>query len=155
MDAVFTWGRNGRTYFFKGNQYWRFYGNKIDYGYPKSISAWKGLPGKINAAMKWRNGISYFFAEGKYYRFDDMAIQVKDGYPRSTALVWMRCEKDNLMVTDPTYTTSDGNNDASIVILQANGKDRCPCQCSSGSTIISSSLVVLFSLVVFASKVNL
>ncbi|XP_068684571.1 uncharacterized protein [Montipora foliosa] len=154
MDAVFTWGRNGRTYFFKGNQYWRFYGNKIDYGYPKNIRAWKGLPGKINAAMKWRNGISYFFAEGKYYRFDDMAIKVKDGYPRSIALVWMRCEKDNLMVTDPTYTTSDGNNDASIATPQAAAKG-CPCQCSSGSTIISSSLVVLFSLVMFASKVNL
>ncbi|XP_068705205.1 matrix metalloproteinase-24-like isoform X1 [Montipora foliosa] len=94
MDAAFTWGRNGKTYFFKGNQFWRFYGDKIDYGYPRSISAWKGLPSKIDAAMKWRNGISYFFAGGKYYRFDDSKIQVEDGYPRSIALVWMRCEKD-------------------------------------------------------------
>ena len=96
MDAVFTWGRNGRTYFFKGNQFWRFYGGKIDYGYPRSISAWKGLPSKIDAAMKWRNGRSYFFVGGKYYRFDDSKVQVEDGYPRSIALVWMRCEKDKM-----------------------------------------------------------
>ena len=94
MDAAFIWERNGRTYLFKGDKYWRFSGSKIDYGYPRSIRVWKGLPKRIDAAMKWKNGKSYFFAGPKYYRFDDLNVQVEAGYPHSIALKWMRCEKD-------------------------------------------------------------
>lgn len=109
MDAVFTWKRNSKTYFFKGDQYWRFYGGRIDYGYPKSISVWKGLPSKIDAAFKWRNGRSYFFVGGKYYRFDDWNIQVEAGFPKSIAIKWMGCAKDNVMAAiAPTNATSEG-----------------------------------------------
>ena len=94
MDAAFIWERNGQTYLFKGDKYWRFHGSKIDYGYPRSIRVWKGLPKRIDAAMKWTNGKSYFFAGPKYYRFDDLNVQVEAGYPHSIALKWMRCEKD-------------------------------------------------------------
>ena len=36
LDAGFTW-TNGKTYFFRGTEYWRFTGQKMDEGYPKSI----------------------------------------------------------------------------------------------------------------------
>lgn len=142
MDAVFIWGRNSKTYFFKGDRYWRFYANKIDYGYPKSISAWKGLPEKIDAAMKWRNGKSYFFAGGQYYRFDDWNIQVGADYPKSIALKWMRCEKDNLEVVKPTEAE-----------VAQNATQGCPCTCSSGSAVLPS-LVTLLSLLFVFVKLN-
>lgn len=151
MDAVFIWGRNGKTYFFKGDKYWRYYGGKIDYGYPKSISVWKGLPGKIDAAMKWRNGKSYFFIGGMYYRFDDWNIQVEADYPKSIALKWMRCEKDNLEVSLKTTASSNGT------INAQNGTQGCPCQniCSSSSSAILPSLITLLSMLFVAVKLNL
>ena len=41
-DAAFVWGGNGRTYFFKGNNYWRYdeYYRKMDAGYPRPITVW-------------------------------------------------------------------------------------------------------------------
>lgn len=156
MDAVFTWKRNSKTYFFKGDQYWRFYGGRIDYGYPKSISVWKGLPSKIDAAFKWRNGRSYFFVGGKYYRFDDWNIQVEAGFPKSIAIKWMGCAKDNVMAAiAPTNATSEGNGKESNPNVKSAGQG-CPCQCSAGSTLFSSSTGILFSLLlVVAAKMNL
>jgi len=149
MDAVFKWGRNGRTYFFKGNKYWRYYGGRIDYGYPKSISVWKGLPDKIDAAMKWRNGKSYFFVGGMYYRFDDWNIQVEADYPKSIALKWMRCEKDNLDVLRTT-AASEGTGNAQ------NATQGCQCEriCSSSSAVLPSTVTLLSLLFVFA-RLNL
>ena len=147
IDAVFRWGRNSKTYFFKGDKYWRYYGNKIDYGYPKSISVWKGLPGKIDAAMKWRNGKSYFFIGGMYYRFDDWNIQVEADYPKSIALKWMRCEKDNLEVLHTTPSAGAGH--------AQNATQACACEktCSSGSAVLPSLATFLSLLLVFA-KLN-
>lgn len=108
MDAAFVWGRNSRTYFFKGDKYWRYNGRKVDYGYPKSISVWKRLPANIDAAMKWRNGKTYFFTGSTYYRFDDWELQVEADYPKSIALKWMRCEKDNIGVITTTETPKCG-----------------------------------------------
>ena len=41
-DAAFVWGGNGKTYFFKGNNYWRYneFNKAVDKNYPKSIIAW-------------------------------------------------------------------------------------------------------------------
>ena len=143
MDAAFIWERNGRTYFFKGDEYWRFYGNKIDYGYPRSISVWKGLPQIIDAVMKWSNGKSYFFAGPKYYRFDDFNVRVEAGYPKSIALKWMRCEKDNMEVPKPTEAA-------------VNATQGCACTQTcvySSSGIFQPSFFTLFSLLVVA-KLN-
>lgn len=51
-----------RTYFFKGNQYWRFQNKKASSGYPRLISNWfHGLPDNLDAAFVWgRNGMTYF-----------------------------------------------------------------------------------------------
>ena len=41
-DAAFVWGGNKKTYFFKGNNYWRYneFNKAVDKNYPKSIIAW-------------------------------------------------------------------------------------------------------------------
>ena len=98
MDAVFVWGRNQRTYFFKGDKYWRYDDKKhrIDYGYPRNISVWKGVPSNIDAAMRWRNGRSYFFKGREYLKLDDWKIETEKGYPRRIALKWMGCDSENL-----------------------------------------------------------
>lgn len=149
MDAAFIWGRNSKTYFFKGDKYWRYDGRKIDYGYPRSIRVWKGLPAKINAAMKWRNGKTYFFTGSRYYRLDDWEVQVEADYPKSIALKWMRCEKDNLdMITTP---------ETSGVQNAQNTTQGCKCdrdhECSSGSAVYPS-LVTVCSLLLAIFKLN-
>lgn len=74
MDVVFVWRRNSRIYFIKGDKYWCYSGYKIDYGYFKSISVWKGLFVNIDGVMKWRNGKIYFFVGSIYYRLDDWVV---------------------------------------------------------------------------------
>ena len=60
LDAALPWGYTGKTYFFKGDQYYRYdeYDKKVDPGYPKLISKnWKGVPNNISAAFRFNNGI--------------------------------------------------------------------------------------------------
>lgn len=134
MDAVFTWGRNKRTYFFKGDKYWRYNGRTIDSGYPRSISVWGGVPANCNSVMKWRNGKTYFFKGSKYFRLDDWRIQVEADYPKSIALKWMRCEKENLAVDKTTETSGMDKG--------VNGTQRGSCdhdhEVSSGSAVYPS-----------------
>jgi len=84
VDAAITWYRNGRTYFFTGEEYWRYnnQGKRFDAGYPKPIRGnWKGLPGKVDAAFSSGDMKKTFFIIGKrYYLFDDSKIEVKDDY---------------------------------------------------------------------------
>ena len=67
LDAAFTWGGNGKTYFFKGDKYWRYNEQmkRIDPGYPKNISeGWGPVVGghhPIDAVMTWSDGNTYFF----------------------------------------------------------------------------------------------
>lgn len=69
----------GKVYFFKGSQYWRYDLKKKDYGevdYPKPLSAWR-LPREfelgIDACLTgWGEfkGKSYFFKNGWYVSYD-------------------------------------------------------------------------------------
>ena len=101
MDAVFTW-RNGRTYFFKGSQYWRYNEeeHKLDKGYPRPIQAgWPDLPNDIDAAVTWpRNDKSYVFKDDYYLRLHTHAsgrqVRVEQRYldrGKKTHKEWMRC----------------------------------------------------------------
>ena len=38
LDAAVTWPNNKATYFFKGDQYWKFVNKKPERNYPRSIS---------------------------------------------------------------------------------------------------------------------
>uniref|UniRef100_H3DL89 Proteoglycan 4b n=1 Tax=Tetraodon nigroviridis TaxID=99883 RepID=H3DL89_TETNG len=81
IDTVFTrCNCQGKTYLFKGNQYWRFDNGVVDPGYPKAIQVgFDGLRGHITAALsvpqhRQRRESVYFFKRGgvvqKYsYRF--------------------------------------------------------------------------------------
>ena len=54
LDDVFVWGKNGKTYFFYQNLYWRFSpeNKSMDSGYPKDIIRnWRGIPRNIDAAL--------------------------------------------------------------------------------------------------------
>nr|XP_023660352.1 proteoglycan 4-like isoform X1 [Paramormyrops kingsleyae] len=71
IDTVFTrCNCQGKTYFFKGNNYWRFENDVMDPGYPQSISAgFSGLAGKITAALAVpeygrRSESVFFFKQG-------------------------------------------------------------------------------------------
>ena len=84
IDASFTW-TNGKSYFFKGNKYWRFTNGKKDSDYPKLIrKGFDGIPDDLDAAFVWSgNGKIYFFKGTKYWRFDpDQRPPVKSSYPR-------------------------------------------------------------------------
>ena len=84
IDASFTWN-NGKSYFFKGNKYWRFTNGKSDKDYPKLISkGFDGIPDNLDAAFVWSgNGKIYFFKGREYWRFDpDQRPPVRSSYPR-------------------------------------------------------------------------
>ncbi|KAJ8045371.1 Matrix metalloproteinase-14 [Holothuria leucospilota] len=85
LDAALHWENTGKTYFFKGCQYYRFSGTTLDSGYPKSISAnWQGVPCDIDAAVVWSgNGRTYFFKGSVYYRYNRDTNRVDSGYPSS------------------------------------------------------------------------
>lgn len=104
VDAAVYWpnrGKQGKVYFFRGNQYRRFdvKDNEMDGGYPKSISEhWKGVPNNIDAAFyapkpisrenKKRREKVYFFKDDKYWRYDLKRDKVDKGYPKLTADLW-------------------------------------------------------------------
>ncbi|TWW58177.1 Proteoglycan 4 [Takifugu flavidus] len=71
IDTVFTrCNCEGKTYIFKGNQYWRFENGVVDTGYPKPVqSGFDGLQGHITAALsvpqyRKRRESVYFFKRG-------------------------------------------------------------------------------------------
>ena len=65
VDTSFTW-TNGKSYFFRGSQYWRVTGGKVDPGYPRPVSrGFTGVPDNVDAAFVWSgNGKIYFFKVG-------------------------------------------------------------------------------------------
>ena len=79
LDAAFVWSGNGKIYFFKGREYWRFDPDQrppVRSSYPRPISNWEGIPDNIDDALQYQNGFTYFFKKGDYYRFDDRTFQV-------------------------------------------------------------------------------
>ncbi|XP_020355266.1 proteoglycan 4 [Oncorhynchus kisutch] len=71
IDTVFTrCNCQGKTYFFKGSNYWRFENGMMEPGYPKLIRAgFDGLQGQITAALsvpeyRKRRESVYFFKRG-------------------------------------------------------------------------------------------
>jgi matrix metalloproteinase-14 (membrane-inserted) len=71
LDAAFVWGGNGKIYFIKDSNYYKFDPTrKIPVGsdYPKDLQNWGLGPGKVDTAVKWVNKYTYFFKDGQYYR---------------------------------------------------------------------------------------
>ncbi|KAK1788074.1 hypothetical protein P4O66_016536, partial [Electrophorus voltai] len=78
IDAAFTrLNCEGKTYLFKGNQYWRFNDNVLDEDYPRNISVgFEGIPNNIDAAFALPAPSHlgkekvYFFKDDKYYYYE-------------------------------------------------------------------------------------
>ncbi|MBN3276596.1 PRG4 protein, partial [Polyodon spathula] len=71
IDSVFTrCNCQGKTFFFKGNNYWRFENGGMEPGYPKLISnGFGGIKGRITAVLsvsstRRRPESVYFFKQG-------------------------------------------------------------------------------------------
>ena len=75
LDAVFVWGKNRKTYFFSGDQYWRWGSGHwslssdvppryddtyrlLDNGYPRHMRSWRGVPATIDGVVTWTDGTS-------------------------------------------------------------------------------------------------
>jgi len=81
LDTMIT-DKNGKTYAFLGDEYWKLTQTSVEPGYPRKIKdGWNGLPDDIDAAFTWTNGKTYFFKGSKYWRFSDVGI-LDDGYPK-------------------------------------------------------------------------
>ncbi|XP_010769335.1 matrix metalloproteinase-17 [Notothenia coriiceps] len=93
IDAAFVWLHNEKTYFFKDNLYWRYddHLRRMDLGYPKDSSLWKGLPPQLDDAIRWSDGSSYFFKGKEYWRVPSSDMEAEAGYPRSIAKDWLLC----------------------------------------------------------------
>ena len=107
IDAAFSWGRNKDLYFFQGSQYWKYNTRmeKVEPGYPKSISLWKDVPQGIEAALSLNNGKSYIFKDGNYWRLDGdrKAVARSDlPFPRNAGQWWFGCPKktNSIPLTD-------------------------------------------------------
>ncbi|WP_411026868.1 hemopexin repeat-containing protein, partial [Salmonella sp. s55044] len=89
LDAAVNWP-TGKTYFFKGNLYWRTSGTTVDPGYPRLISyGWPGVPDDIDAAVVWEpNGKAYLFKGSQYWRYDTVNDHLDGGYPISISKGW-------------------------------------------------------------------
>ncbi|XP_061416920.1 matrix metalloproteinase-17-like [Lethenteron reissneri] len=132
VDAAFVWEHNGKTYFFKGSNYWRYDDRerRMDPGYPKDTSLWKGVPQHVDA-MSWTDGHTYFFKGHHYWKFMDQSLEVERGYPKSIANDWMHCN----LAEPPAPDAPGGPGD--VPERGGGGGDerhgvRCQCEMSSG-----------------------
>ncbi|KAL4660409.1 matrix metalloproteinase-17-like [Arapaima gigas] len=93
VDAAFIWPHNEKTYFFKDSRYWRYddYLRRMDLGYPKDSTLWKGVPPHLDDAMRWSDGASYFFKGAEYWRVAGSDMEVEAGYPRPIGKDWLVC----------------------------------------------------------------
>ncbi|KAL7887929.1 hypothetical protein AOLI_G00029030 [Acnodon oligacanthus] len=90
IDTVYTrCNCQGKTYFFKGENYWRFENGIMDSGFPRPISAGFGLSGQITAALSMpqyrsRTESVFFFKKGGLAQRYNYRITPQCG--RSTAV---------------------------------------------------------------------
>jgi hypothetical protein len=62
VDAVFIWGKNGKTYIFRHGLYWRLDEKRrwVEEGYPLQVEErWRGIPNDISSV--------FTFNDGKYF----------------------------------------------------------------------------------------
>ena len=86
VDAAFFHHGRKVSYFFQGNQYYRFKGTKAEEGYPKALpGGWQGLPTSFLSGLdatlyKRDNEKIYFFQGDEFVRITD--VKVDPGYPQ-------------------------------------------------------------------------
>lgn len=149
VDATLVWGHNGQTYFFAGNQYWRFNETRehIDPDYPRDISAWHGVPSHLTSALRWKGGRTYFFKGKVFWQFDNERMAVEHNAGRLSLPYWIECLgrafQDDENSVD-RYDTSDRSNSLKKSALGSNGRSIY----SDGHQILFVSVIFVFNLVV-------
>lgn len=70
IDTALRWEPMGKTYFFKGDRYWRYNEDKraTDPGYPKPITVWRGIPQAPQGAFISKEGCMYLQLLYKLHR---------------------------------------------------------------------------------------
>lgn len=122
FNAMFTYGYNKKTYFFKGGNVYLYDDENmtIANGYPKPItSIFKGIPNNIDAVFTWgKDNKTYFFKGKYYYKYNDEKNKVDSGYPKLIQKRWigipnqlnaiftLEIALDNQKDNHPTYIVS-------------------------------------------------
>ncbi|XP_036385336.1 matrix metalloproteinase-17 [Megalops cyprinoides] len=138
VDAAFVWLHNDKTYFFKDSRYWRYddHLRRMDTGYPKDTTLWKGVPSQLDDAMRWSDSSSYFFKGTEYWRVVGSDMEVELGYPRSIGKDWLVCvemQSDSpAMEANGTDTRSRGQHHANHA---ENGYEVCSCTSDSATPL--------------------
>lgn len=108
IDSGFTWGKNKKTYFFRGDEFWMFNDRKqaVAENYPKKIETyWEGIPNNIDAVFTWgKDNNTYFFKGAEFWKFDDKRLTIHPGYPKKIKSVW-KGVPDNI---DSVFTDKSG-----------------------------------------------
>ncbi|XP_002730753.1 matrix metalloproteinase-19-like [Saccoglossus kowalevskii] len=105
INTGFTSFWSGRTFFFKGDRFWRFYGSELEAGYPKNIQG-TGLPRNPDAAFVWSgDGKIYIFKRSKYYIWNENDEKVIPGGVRSIRKHWAGIPSK----IDAAFSWVDGN----------------------------------------------
>ncbi|XP_058059920.1 matrix metalloproteinase-2-like [Anopheles bellator] len=93
LDAALVWPKNDKTYFFAGDQFWRYNdtAGEMDEGYPLSMDRWFGIPSNIDGATAVASGKTYFFKGNFYWLYNNERVRPERGYPRRTGTIWLGC----------------------------------------------------------------
>uniref|UniRef100_A0A3Q3XL59 Matrix metalloproteinase-17 n=1 Tax=Mola mola TaxID=94237 RepID=A0A3Q3XL59_MOLML len=135
VDAAFVWLHNHKTYFFKDNRYWRYddHLRRMDPGYPKDSSLWKGLPPHLDDAMRWSDGSSYFFKGKDYWRVPGSDMEAEPGYPRLIGKDWLLCTDMQADSPDAEPKTTETRGERPD--HAENGYEVCSCTSDSASPL--------------------
>uniref|UniRef100_UPI00398F4A73 matrix metalloproteinase-17-like n=1 Tax=Pristiophorus japonicus TaxID=55135 RepID=UPI00398F4A73 len=141
IDAAFLWAHNGKTYFFKGDKFWRYdeQQRKMDTGYPKKVSLWKGIPPDLDDIMGWNDGATYFFKGRGYWKMKGGEIEVETTDSSSTHRDWMHCHVPTEAPRPPGAGDPSGRGCS------------CPLDRNQAGVVTSSVLLLLVALLACAS----
>ncbi|XP_026163327.1 matrix metalloproteinase-19 [Mastacembelus armatus] len=86
LNAAVHSQRTNKTYFFKGNQVWKYTRFLLDYGYPKQV---KRIPPNIDAALYLEKNRKLVFIKGSdHWQWDELKYNDFSAYPKPLSLLF-------------------------------------------------------------------